>query len=432
MSEGASSVVYRFNYQPTLMRFKKYDSCIRECIDDYKGLKCANWFNCQDSHEYYTKIMKKIVPERYMLSQFDLFSENHVDFQNICRAIPDNFNGGVNSYSILKDKFILMTDATRILGMDDVWAFEIKPKWGFMNYWPVPPPHHYQNYYCRFCILKMTGLKNPLNQVHEENKYCPVDFFSRCPSRIEHAILNLFSHPQNNLKIFKNGVRQTVESLTQQQIQDFVLLITDAIIDDARINPIENGGGFHYSFCQASENSECCIRQDCHVRAYGGILDFLNQCQRIDRIGIEAISRIWAKMNTKERNEAIQLLSDFSSIIWKDPYFSNISDLFDERESIYLLRDFLLSMTFRDASIIFNFRQIEDTSESENPPPNTVFSDGNLFRYEIRLIDLDPRTPQNIPFYFFTNNHILHTFLKLKRLPSCDNSCNNLDFINVD
>ncbi|KAF0987949.1 hypothetical protein HZS_2180 [Henneguya salminicola] len=171
MSEGASSVVYRFNYQPTLMRFK---------------------------------------------------NENHVDFQNICRAIPDNFNGGVNSYSILKDKFILMTDATRILGMDDVWAFEIKPKWGFMNYWPVPPPHHYQNYYCRFCILKMTGLKNPLNQVHEENKYCPVDFFSRCPSRIEHAILNLFSHPQNNLKIFKNGVRQTVESLTQQQIQDFI------------------------------------------------------------------------------------------------------------------------------------------------------------------------------------------------------------------
>jgi hypothetical protein len=95
--------------------------------------------------------------------------------------------------SIYFDHSLINVNTTLEQDDDDSFAslcVEIKPKSGIV---PEESP-------CRFCTQKAVKPFYPVSE------YCPMDLFSKNSVRIEKAIRALVDSPQNNLRVFLNGI----------------------------------------------------------------------------------------------------------------------------------------------------------------------------------------------------------------------------------
>lgn len=81
-----------------------------------------------------------------------------------------------------------------------VYCVEIKPKQG----WTHRADREPSSGWCAFCAHQY--LKLSRGDVPEISRYCPLDLFSGRRERIARAVCNLFRTPQNNLKVFRDGV----------------------------------------------------------------------------------------------------------------------------------------------------------------------------------------------------------------------------------
>lgn len=78
------------------------------------------------------------------------------------------------------------------------YCLEIKPKEGFIA-------HSLKTYSkCFYCLKQYLKLKN--GQINSTSYYCPLDLFSGDKGRMKCALSSLFINPQNNLKLFKDGI----------------------------------------------------------------------------------------------------------------------------------------------------------------------------------------------------------------------------------
>ncbi|XP_019890773.1 inositol-pentakisphosphate 2-kinase isoform X2 [Musca domestica] len=57
---------------------------------------------------------------------------------------------------------------------------------------------------CRYCSMQFLKLQQ--KKILQRSNYCPIDLFSGVPARMWNALHALFTCPQNNLRIFKNGI----------------------------------------------------------------------------------------------------------------------------------------------------------------------------------------------------------------------------------
>ncbi|XP_061396301.1 inositol-pentakisphosphate 2-kinase [Musca vetustissima] len=57
---------------------------------------------------------------------------------------------------------------------------------------------------CRYCSMQFLKLQQ--QKILQRSNYCPIDLFSGVPARMWNALHALFTCPQNNLRIFKNGI----------------------------------------------------------------------------------------------------------------------------------------------------------------------------------------------------------------------------------
>lgn len=78
------------------------------------------------------------------------------------------------------------------------YCVEIKPKEGFIS------KSLCAHSKCYFCLKQY--LKVETNKVEKHSSYCPLDLFSGDKYRMRDALLHLIENPQNNFKLFKNGV----------------------------------------------------------------------------------------------------------------------------------------------------------------------------------------------------------------------------------
>lgn len=82
-----------------------------------------------------------------------------------------------------------------------VHCVEIKPKQGWLH---EADAKLAPGDLCPFCAHQY--LKLSRGDVRERSQYCPLDLFSGSRRRVERAVRGLFRTPQNNLKMFRDGV----------------------------------------------------------------------------------------------------------------------------------------------------------------------------------------------------------------------------------
>uniref|UniRef100_A0A1Y1LB51 Inositol-pentakisphosphate 2-kinase n=1 Tax=Photinus pyralis TaxID=7054 RepID=A0A1Y1LB51_PHOPY len=114
----------------------------------------------------------------------------------------------VGMASIFVDYAFLPTTFNSFCREGVTYAVEIKPKKGFMEDDRVIDK-------CQFCVKQYLKIKN--QQIKKLSSYCPLDLFSGDTEKICRALKALISNPQNNLRIFCNGVYYYGENTSQDK-----------------------------------------------------------------------------------------------------------------------------------------------------------------------------------------------------------------------
>lgn len=78
------------------------------------------------------------------------------------------------------------------------FCVEVKPKQGWV------PPADRRLSRCAFCLNQFLKLRR--NSIRARSAYCPLDLFSGDAERMARSLQELLASPQNNLKIFRDGI----------------------------------------------------------------------------------------------------------------------------------------------------------------------------------------------------------------------------------
>ncbi|KAJ1731785.1 hypothetical protein LPJ61_002365 [Coemansia biformis] len=102
---------------------------------------------------------------------------------------------------VLVPSMLASPDAPRGRGAHAV-TVELKPKWGFLPRSAlIAKENGVKHHTCRYCMHQYLKLG-----AGDVSAYCPLDLFSESRARVAHALDCLSQSPQNNLRVFLDGL----------------------------------------------------------------------------------------------------------------------------------------------------------------------------------------------------------------------------------
>jgi inositol-pentakisphosphate 2-kinase len=118
--------------------------------------------------------------------------------------------------------------------------------------------------------------------------------------------------------------------------------------------------------------------------------------QKLDALDIEYIYPVYQHHGT--------LITDDIDV-WKKvvAQFKLPADLNKEKEEIQRIYEYVLSMTFKDCSLMINAEKTQQVTK------NTItLKDGSMYRYDIKVIDTDLKSIDKIPFWYQLDQSIIN------------------------
>ena len=507
---------------------QKSDDCVREIF--MRNLEFAKHVMLPLMGDEYVHVGKVIsVPEGFAASM-----------NEICRGLrPDHrLDKEIDkscSFGVLMPDFCFLPlrrvacSAKEIGTNHPTFSVELKPKCGFLPSSTYIDSIRKTKYsVCHYCMLQKSKVKE--GKYKRESNYCPLDLFSGDPKRIMYALQCLVSDPQNNLRVFCDGIGIFTEELVQEAIQDgrtccaekhfemalqqfkvfsdcmtadnicgnnvtrechrhedcvttggckmedcmttegnkcdmttddkcgddvttephrcghvgpfsrqFLNILLEILIDDSKTNQVQAS---HVTvspttlMCKQSKYLESNVdiqRLNCQQFGNGGVLQKLLLVQKLDDIDVEGIYPLYKRVvNHFEYNpglrDSLGVDGPFSLPLWKTvaSTLSNISDRITSAPTIPVLNSdlndphnlndavlkickFAVACTGKDCSVMLAFQK---TSKKEAVLPAVEITCGDLYHYNIDLVDLDPKEFDRVVKYYNDTKKTVEVFLK--------------------
>ena len=298
---------------------------------------------------------------------------------------------------------LLMRDQCFLTNYDakyPIIAVEIKPKNGFFN-------QHFNSQLCNFCVkqnyLSKTGKDGGLKSI-----YCPLDLFSGNLTRMESALESLMDIPKNNLRLFMNGALLHDENSTKTADCDNMLkeifkgkssfcralvkmLTTASSSGELKLNGLNQEETESKRKADIiSKRSKLSCQEVSEPLPRNCVLDRILRLQTCPTSDVEAEKLLKSLIFLGIDQEDIQKI-----ICGDDQNLDNFSE--DVFNKILKLQQYCMSVTAKDLSIIVTISQKDVKDETGDC--NQILVKEKLFRYNLSIIDLDPKSLNKIPKY---------------------------------
>eukprot|EP01134_Creolimax_fragrantissima_P002856 CFRG2856T1 len=301
---------------------------------------------------------------------------------------------------------------------------ELKPKWGFMTKSTFVSEDHKQvkSNTCRFCMHQHVKLAQ--GKINHISDYCPLDLYSGKLERVVKSLEDMLIEPQNNLKVYVGrtpALLSTITSLgtdTQTRLTTFAKVLSE--------------GGFTCPSQSASPIKPFCTALAAIVM-HTDVLQQIKAVQKLDVSDVEGYYKMYQAM--KHEDPQVNVDGQWSSASWIAAKDSAKKTIFEMNSETHVpitektwsklsksdkkakMREFLISTTLKDCSVMITFQRIE----SDEKPPNCVkdMANNTTYQYNVAIIDTDPKFFVNIPHYWETDQEIVDTFIATGSTRKC-------------
>lgn len=296
---------------------------------------------------------------------------------------------------------------------DPAFSIEIKPKHG----WISPAERTFPM--CTFCLNQYIKLKN--NEVSEISQYCPLDLFSGNIPRMKTAIKNLLNAPQNNLKLFRNGIllygdkydeKRKQDALSRMfpgqnvdRIEKFCDIVSKALLANLwkeQQCPNVTFGDDLKTYQNTWKDSSTKICRFENNLNFGCVLERILNLQRLDEWGSKYVLSLLEKcsdsfvensLNYKTYGPFCQLLHDSSP------------------ESV--INRYLMSAVAKDCSLMITMKRMSEYFRFV-PERNVLMTEnGEKYVFQIGVFDLYPKKIRTIRKHVEKRSLLMQAYEKL-------------------
>ncbi|XVF63811.1 hypothetical protein PTKIN_Ptkin09bG0116600 [Pterospermum kingtungense] len=316
--------------------------------------------------------------------------KNVTRYRPVWRVDSSEVNASRDSVLILSDHSIFPS-GTRKGG--SCLTVEIKPKCGFLPISRfIAEENAVKKTTTRFRMHQELKMHN--QEISEYSEYNPLDLFSGSRDGVCKAIKALYATPQNNFRVFLNGslVFGGLGGGTNS---------TSVLVGEAFEDAIKNVIQADESLCTTSF-----IQLVSETVYASGVLDRLLEVQKLDTCDIEGAIHAYYNIISQPCMVCRELSKDKSS----HRYTSLHSIPLDE--SLKIVKDYLISATAKDCSLMISFRLKEDGDLLSGSSHNTVYlgSTNQVFEYKVFFIDLDLKPLKKMEDYYELDKKIVRCY----------------------
>ncbi|KAK1407974.1 hypothetical protein QVD17_39602 [Tagetes erecta] len=301
------------------------------------------------------------------------------------------------------DSAILMTDHSifpNAVHEEQVClSVEIKPKCGFLPTSRfIRDENAVKKRISRFRLHQ--NLKFHQGKISHISEYDPLDMFSGSKERILKSVKDLFLTPQNNFRVFLNG--RLVFGTLGGEADDTNTQIAEAFEDTLK--------EFFKADVERVHTPDF-LQLVAGAVSESGILDRLLQVQKLDAFDIEGAIHAYYDVVSEPCAVCIQqqqpTANDFHS--------------FPLDQSLKIVRDFLISLTAKDLSLMISFRPTPK-GNSHSPCTGALYLDSldQSFDYKASFIDLDMKPLEKMPYQYKLDQEIVNCYTRTTKTQEHD------------
>lgn len=263
-----------------------------------------------------------------------------------------------------------------------VFCAEIKPKQGWLHEADIIQLTCKRNYNtftkCVFCANQY--LKLCRKDVYEISQYCPLDMFSGHRERVERAVHKLLKTPQNNLKIFCDGIlmdnSNNYENITHLPFINndrFVKFIAAALLDNFdRCEEFALGMNVKSKLVD-DDNKGCDFNST--LMSQQCVLHKILTMQKMQTTGFETVCSEYKQLPESSAIQPFGHVDRLMNIKGTDEIFLSPVD------------GYLVATTARDCSVFVTFCQ---TNNDDCTKQHVQFDDHH-YTVQVKVSDLDPK-----------------------------------------
>ncbi|KAL8130625.1 hypothetical protein V2J09_019780 [Rumex salicifolius] len=305
------------------------------------------------------------------------------------------------NWRVLASKVNMACDSVHLMSDHSVFPYgdssegpcicvEIKPKCGFLpSSRFISEKNAIKKKVSRFKMHQ--ALKLHIRQILQPSEYDPLDLFSGSRDGIHKAVNALFSVPQNNLRVFLDG--SLVYGSLGGGMNGTTFMNSEAFED--------------YIKCLVQADDGLCMSSFKHLVAETifklGVMDRLLEVQKLDNLDIEgaihayydAISHPCIACRNLEQEQRCRYAPLHSIPL---------------EESIKIVKNYLISATGKDCSLMICFRLKKDDDLQSCHGSISLDCTGQIFDYKAYFIDLDLKPLVKMEHYYQLDQKIVNNY----------------------